>query len=466
MRKIVIDPVTRLEGHLKVMVNINGGKVVNAEVAGTLYRGFETILSDRDPRDAILITQRICGVCPADHATAAALALDDLCSVQSPHNGRLLRNLVLGGNYLQSHITHFYHLSLPDYVQGPAIAPFSPSYTGDFRLSKAASARMMDHYFKALKIRRTCHEFVAHFAGKMPHQASIVVGGIAQNAARERVDMAGQLLATIREFIHSEYEEDAGLLANYYADYFKIGKGPGNLLAYGAFPLDHSGEKMLFDRGIYLNGQIATVDGAKITEDVSHAWYRDSSAGNPALIHTEAQVGKKGAYSWVKAPRYDGKVCEVGPLARMWLSGRYRNGISAMDRIVARMEEAKVMVAALATWLDELDMSGECLADVTMPDQGMGAGMTEAARGALGHWVAVKNGKIDRYEAVVPTTWNASPRDKAGQPGPIEAALQGIDVPDADNPLPVIRVIHSFDPCLACAVHLIESGTSMKEFTI
>ena len=309
MRKIVIDPVTRLEGHLKVMVNIDGGKVVNAEVAGTLYRGFETILVDRDPRDAILITQRICGVCPADHATAAALA-------------------------------------------------------------------------------------------------------------------------------------------------------------YGAFPLDNSGEKMLFNRGIYLNGEIQSVDAARIREDVSHAWYRDSSAGDPALIHTEAQVGKQGAYSWVKAPRYDGKVCEVGPLARMWLSGHYRNGISAMDRIVARMEEAKVMANALAGWLDELDMDGECLADVTIPDQGMGSGMTEAARGALGHWVAVKNGKIERYEAVVPTTWNASPRDSNGQSGPIEAALKGIDVPDVDNPLPVIRVIHSFDPCLACAVHLMEPGKPMKEFTI
>lgn len=466
MRKIVIDPVTRLEGHLKVLVNIDGGKVVHAEVAGTLYRGFETILVNRDPRDAILMTQRICGVCPADHATAAALALDDLCGVQVPHNGRLLRNLVLGGNYLQSHITHFYHLSLPDYVQGPAIAPFSPSYTGDFRLGKDASGRMMDHYFKALKIRRTCHEFVANFAGKMPHQASIMVGGIAQNASQERVVMARKLLTTIREFIYGEYEEDAGILANYYADYFKIGKGPGNLLAYGAFPLDDKGQKMLFERGLYLNGQFATVDGAKITEDVSHAWYRDASAGNPAMIHTVAEVGKQGAYSWVKAPRYDGKVCEVGPLARMWLSGRYRNGISAMDRIVARMEEAKVMVLALATWLEEMDMNGECLADVTMAEEGMGAGMTEAARGALGHWVAVKQGKIDRYEAVVPTTWNASPRDKVGQPGPIEAALLGIQVNDADNPLPVIRVIHSFDPCLACAVHLIEPGKSMKEFTI
>jgi len=304
MRRIVIDPVTRLEGHLKVMVNIDGGKVVNAEIAGTLYRGFETILMDRDPRDAILITQRICGVCPADHATAAALALDDLCSVQLPPNGRLLRNLVLGANYLQSHITHFYHLSLPDYVQGPAIAPFSPSYTGDFRLGKDASGHMMDHYFKALKIRRTCHEFIANFAGKMPHQGSITVGGIGQNVVKERMDIARKLLATIYEFIHSEYEEDAGILANYYADYFKIGKGPGNLLAYGAFPLDHSGKKMLFERGIYLNGKFTSVDANLITEDVSHAWYHDSSAGNPALIHTEAQVGKESAYSWVKAPRY------------------------------------------------------------------------------------------------------------------------------------------------------------------
>lgn len=172
MRKIIIDPVIRLEGHLKVMVEVDAGKVVKAEVAGTLYCGFETILAGRDPRDAVFLTQRICGVCPPDHATAAALVLDDACRSEVPENERLLRNLMLGGNYLQSHITHFYDLSLPDYVQLPEIAPFSPHYTGDFRFNKEANETLAVHYFKALEIRRKCHEMVAQFGGKMPHLAS------------------------------------------------------------------------------------------------------------------------------------------------------------------------------------------------------------------------------------------------------------------------------------------------------
>jgi len=466
MRKIIIDPVTRLEGHLKVMVEVDAGKVVNAEVAGTLYRGFETILAGRDPRDAVFLTQRICGVCPADHATAAALALDDACQIEVPENGRLLRNLMLGGNYLQSHITHFYHLSLPDYVQLPEIAPFSPHYTGDFRFNKEANETLGKHYFKALEIRRKCHELVAQFGGKMPHLASIIAGGTSQNATTERIVAARKLLKEISEFVNSVYEQDVHMLAGTYQDYYQLGKGCGNLLTYGAFPLDQSGSKNLFARGAYKNGQYASLDIAKITEDVSHAWYAGSSGGQPASGTTKADAGKRGAYSWVKAPRYEGGVYEVGPLARMWMNGLYHSGISAMDRIVARMMEAKLMVSALERWLDELNPAGSCEAAVEIPYEAEGVGLTEAARGALGHWVKIRGGRIERYEAVVPTTWNASPLDAVGQHGALEAALLGIEVPDADNPLPVVRVIHSFDPCLACAVHLLRSGKQMTEFKI
>lgn len=466
MRKIIIDPVTRLEGHLKVMVEVDAGKVVKAEVAGTLYRGFETILAGRDPRDAVFLTQRICGVCPADHATAAALALDDACHSEVPENGRLLRNLMLGGNYLQSHITHFYHLSLPDYVQLPEIAPFSPHYTGDFRFNKEANETLASHYFKALEIRRKCHEMVAQFGGKMPHLASIIAGGTSQNATTERIVAARKLLKEISEFVNSIYEQDVRMLAGTYQDYYGLGKGYGNLLTYGAFPLDQAGSKHLFARGVYTNGQYAALDTAKITEDVSHAWYKGSSGGQPASGSTKADADKQGAYSWVKAPRYEGGVYEVGPLARMWMNGLYRSGISAMDRIVARMMEAKLMASALERWLDELNPAGACEAAVEIPYEAEGVGLTEAARGALGHWVKIRGGRIERYEAVVPTTWNASPLDTAGQHGALEASLLGLEVPDADNPLPVVRVIHSFDPCLACAVHLLRPGKQMTEFRI
>lgn len=466
MRRIVIDPVTRLEGHLKVMVEIDAGKVVKAEIAGTMFRGFENILAGRDPRDAVFLTQRICGVCPADHATAAALALDDACQVTVPENGRILRNLMLGGNYLQSHITHFYHLSLPDYVQMPEDGQFTPHYRGDFRLNKEANEKLVSHYLQALAIRRKCHELVAQFGGKMPHLASIIAGGTSQNATAERVKAARPLIKEIGTFINTVYEEDVRTLAIAYQDYFKLGKGTGNLLTYGAFPLDANGRKSLFARGVYADGKINSLDPAKITEDVSHAWYDDASSGKPFQASTRTDADKAGAYSWIKAPRYNNAVFEVGPLARLWMNSMYQNGISAMDRIVARMLEAKFMVGAIENWLDELDPEGECEVKVDIPYEAEGVGLTEAARGALGHWVKIRGGRILRYEAVVPTTWNASPLDASGQNGPIEAALLGLEVPDPENPLPVVRIIHSFDPCLACAVHLIAPSRPMTEFRI
>ena len=466
MRQIVIDPVTRLEGHLKVMVTVDKGVVCDAQIAGTLYRGFETILAGRDPRDAVFLTQRICGVCPADHATAAALALDNACEIEVPANGRLLRNVILGANYLQSHITHFYHLSLADYVVLPETAPFIPHYRGDFRLNQAATEKLGSHYFAALAIRRKCHELIAHFAGKMPHQAAIVAGGTSQNASSERIRAAKILLEEITGFINNEYEEDVRLLARAYDDYFAMGKGCGNLLTYGAFPMNDASTEMLFNSGIFINGQVGKMDPALITEDVSHAWYAAGSEGSPKAVHTVAEPAKAGAYSFVKAPRYGNAVCEVGPLARMWLSGIYTNGISAMDRIVARMLEAKVMTRSLERWLTEVNPENACEAEVHIPWEANGVGMTEAARGALGHWVKINRGKIERYEAVVPTTWNASPRDKNGRMGAIESALIGLPVSDEANPLSVVRTIHSFDPCLACAVHLITPDKPLGQFIV
>ncbi len=454
MRRVVVDPVTRLEGHFKVSVDIDAGKVQRAEVAGTLYRGFEKILAGRDPRDAVFYTQRICGVCPADHAVASSLAIDAACDVQAPANGRLVRNIILAANFLQSHITHFYQLSLPDYVTGPEIAPFVPHYSGDYRLAAADNDRLMKHYFDALAVRRKCHELIAHFGGKMPHQAGIIAGGVTRIPESDRIVAARSLLAEINDFVNGAYQEDVELIAAAYSDYFNYGRGCGNLLVYGAFPEDDAGRKLLFPRGVYLNGTYEDLAVADIAEDVSHSWYTAAADGHPANTTTEVDLDRKEGYSWVKAPRYKGVPCEVGPLARLWIAGYYRNGISAMDRIKARMLEARLLTGPLKRWLADLEPGGEAAVPIEIPDEAYGAGLSEAARGALGHWLKIGRGRIERYEAVVPTTWNASPRDAKGQPGPIEAALTGLPVSDADNPQAVMRVIHSFDPCLACAVHV------------
>jgi hydrogenase large subunit len=465
MRKIIIDPVTRLEGHLKVEVTVDNGRVVEAQAAGTMFRGFEAILAGRDPRDAVFLTQRICGVCPVSHATAAAMALDDATGVAVPTNGRLLRNLILGGNYLQSHIIHFYNLSLPDYVRFPEIAPFKAHYTGDYRLSKELNERLVGNYFKALEMRRKCHEMVAQFGGKMPHQVSIIAGGTTQNASKERIAAYRKLLAEVSQFVDNEYQEDVRLLAGVYDDYFKVGQGSGNFLVYGAFPLDDAWREMLFAPGVYSGGMLAPLDIAKVTEDSSHSW-SGSSVGTPAAATTTVEYGKAGAYSWVKAPRYGGVVCEVGPLARMWVSGRYTGGVSVMDRIVARMLESRLVAKALARWLDELDLSGPCEAAVEIPYSASGVGLMEAPRGALGHWVTINNHKIQRYQAVVPTTWNASPQDKDRIPGALEKSLVGLTVKDTDNPLEVVRTVHSFDPCLACAVHVLTPQQPVSRFKV
>lgn len=466
MRKISIDPVTRLEGHLKIDVAIENGRVVDAHAVGTMYRGFEAILAGRDPRDAVFLTQRICGVCPVSHATAAALALDDAFNVTVPKNGRLIRNLILGGNYLQSHIIHFYNLSLPDYVQFPEIAPFTPHYKGDYRLNKETNDRLVGNYFKALEMRRKCHEMIANFSGKMPHQVAIIAGGTTQNATVERIEAYKKLLVEITAFINNEYQEDVMTIARAYDDYFKAGIGNGNALVYGAFPLDESGREMLFPGGVYLQGKVTAVDKNLITEDVTHAWYTPVTGGNPADVETAAQFGKPGAYSWVKAPRYGSETVEVGPLARMIVSGRYKGSFSAMDRIVARMLEAKLIAQTLPTWLNDLEIGAPCEGTVEIPYSAQGAGLCEAPRGALGHWITIENHRIAKYQAVVPTTWNASCRDKNGKPGPIEAALIGVEVPDADNPLPVVRAVHSFDPCLACAVHILKPKDNISKFKL
>jgi hydrogenase large subunit len=468
--KIIIDPVTRLEGHLKVEVTVDEVKgapqVVAVNSVGTLFRGFENILKGRNPLDSPDITQRICGVCPVSHGLVACRALEDAAGVVVPEPARILRNLVLGAEFVHSHILHFYHLTLQDFVNGPDMPPWRPGWTADKRFAAPEEAALVNNYMKALDLRRQAHEMGALFGGKLPHAASFVAGGMTRGARASGIGEFKTRLAALTGFISNVYLRDVATVASRYADYLSIGAGYGNLLAFGAFDLDSSGQKLLFRRGHINAGQeCRPVNLAQITEDVTSSWYSSGNGLNPAEGATTAQYPKDGAYSWLKAPRYAGRAYEAGPLARMAVNGDYPARASVMDRHQARAQEAAKIAGAMAGWIGRLTPRS-ARARYSVPSSGTGIGLGEAARGALGHWVSISGGDVANYQIVTPTCWNASPRDGAGDPGPMEKALIGTPVANVEQPVEVIRVIHSFDPCLACAVHVMRPAEGRRVFAL
>jgi len=468
----VIDPVTRLEGHLKVEVTVdtvNGvQQVVDARATGTLFRGFEKILQGRDPKDAPHITQRICGVCPVSHGMASVLALDQAGGVTVPANARILRNLILGANFVQSHILHFYHLAAQDFVDGPAMPPWQPSWAADKRLDAATSEVVVSHYVTALDMRRKAHEMGAIFGGRMPHPPSFIPGGVTCTPRADRIQAFRDYLNELIPFITDTYIPDVELIASVYNDYWEIGRGAGNLLAYGVFDLNDSGTSKLLGRGRVVNGSttVSPVDTAAISEKVSHSWYANADDNlNPAAGETVAVYPKGDAYSWLKAPRYSGLAYETGPLARMWVTGDYQGGISVLDRHLARALETLKVAQAMQSWLDELSGT-QVYTSWSAYASGQGIGLTEAPRGALGHWVAMSGGRLSHYQVITPTCWNASPRDDNSVLGPMEQALVGTPVGNVDEPVEVVRVIHSYDPCLSCAVHVMRPAERARIITL
>lgn len=504
---ILVDPITRIEGHLKIEATVENGVVKDAHSSGTLFRGLEIILRGRDPRDAQQITQRICGVCPQVHATAAALNLDSAFGIATkiPDNGRIIRNLILGSNYLQSHILHFYHLAALDYVDVTSMAdyngndpnlnsikafisrgelgPFAPRYEGDYRLSKAANQAAVAHYVQALDMRRKAHEMLAIWGGKMPHNVGVVPGGVTVIPTVDKITSFLWRLNEIRAWIDNVYIPDVIAVAEAYSDYFAIGAGCGHFLSYGVFDLDGKEPDYLKRQRLHKAGTVSIgdlqpkpTDATLIAEHVRHSWYADECSGrHPSVGRTLPQEEKEEAYSWLKSPRYNGQVYEVGPLARMLVSyaqghpqvkglidgvlAHFKAPVSAMASVLgrhaARALEAKLVADSMAEWVLQLKPGEPVYVEYELPQEASGAGLVDGPRGALGHWIEIKEGKIANYQAVVPTTWNASPRDDKGQPGPIEQALIGTKIKDPANPFEIVRIVRSFDPCLACAVHII-----------
>ena len=477
--KVTVDPLTRIEGHLGIEAVVDNGRVVDARASGTLYRGFEQILVGRDPLDAVQITQRFCGVCPTAHALASSQCLDNAFGIMPPRNGRIIRNLIQGANYIQSHILHFYHLAVLDFVRGPDFPPFVPRYEADYRLPEKTSQEIVGHYVQALHIRLKAHEMSAVFSGKMPHCASVVPGGVTVIPAVDKITTFLWRLKELRDFIDNVYIPDVLTIARVYRDYGEIGAGCGRFLSWGAFDLDDEPDvtrrKRYFRMGRHVEGRPAPVDPSKVTEDVASSWYKAAPPASPAAAQTEPDRNKAGAYSWLKAPRYEGAAYEVGPLARAMvgmdggppelgkaldqalaeLRWKRENLCSVMGRHLARALEAQALANAMPDWVLQIKLDEPVAVAHKIPESAEGMGLWDAPRGALGHWISIRNQKIARYQAVVPTTWNASPHDGKNQPGPIEEALLGAPVGDGNNPFALARIVRSFDPCIACAVHLV-----------
>jgi hydrogenase large subunit len=561
---IVVDPVTRIEGHLRIEAEFDGSVITRASSSGTMVRGIEIILQGRDPRNAWAFAQRICGVCTLVHGIASVRAVEDALKMTIPANAQLIRNLMIGAQFVHDHVMHFYHLHALDWVDVvsalkadpkatsalaqsiSAYARSSPGYFADaqnrvkklvesgqlgifanaywgnplYKLPPEANLMAVAHYLDALAWQRQVAQLHTIFGGKNPHPNFLVggapsaisvhsgegTGSTAVNAVG--LQQVAQIIEQMRNFVDEVYLPDTLAIASFYKDWFKTGEGVGNFMTYGDFPESGSqdAKTLLVPRGAILGRDLSHIEEVDlnaeqdIQEFVAHSWY-DYGGGKDTGLHPyrgETKLNYSGpqppyqnldttaSYSWLKSPRWKGHAMEVGPLARVLML--YASGneptkelahkaltqldlplealFSTMGRTAARTLECKIFADAMPQWYGSL-MANIKAGDVrtfnetlwepsTWPRHAQGVGFTEAPRGALAHWVVIDDGKNSNYQAVVPSTWNAGPRDAAGIEGPYEAALKGQSVQDPKQPLEILRTIHSFDPCLACAVHVVD----------
>jgi [NiFe] hydrogenase large subunit/hydrogenase large subunit len=566
--KVVVDPITRIEGHLRIEVQAEDGRIADAWASSTQFRGIELVMQGRDPRDAWAFTQRICGVCTVVHAIASCRAVEDALDIRVPPNANTIRNLVHGMQTVQDHVIHFYHLHALDwvdvvsalsadpaetariarslspwpnnsatwfrevqervrkFVESGQLGIFTNGYWGHpaYKLPPAVNLLAVAHYLEALDWQRDVIRLHAIFGGKNPHP-NFLVGGMASainlddtatiNAER-LTDILG-MIQRARRFVDEVYWPDLLAIAGFYADWAAIGGGVGNYLAVGEFPDGdwRETDTNYFPAGIVMGRNLSEVlpyDHTKVKEYITSSWYEYPGGDDVGLHPYEGETIPKYTgppapwthlqglpkYTWMKAPRYDEHPMEVGPLARMLVAfasghddvrevvggalGRLGVGpealFSTLGRVAARGAETVLLAARLEKWYDDLTTrirAGESSTFTrdrwepsTWPRSCEGYGYLDAARGALGHWVQIENGQIARYQCVVPSTWNCSPRDARGQSGPYERALvDNHPLADPERPLEILRTIHSFDPCMACGVHVLDArGNPITEVRV
>jgi len=567
-KRVVVDPVCRIEGHLRVEVNLDDKNVIrNAVSTGTMWRGLEVILKGRDPRDAWAFTERICGVCTGTHALTSVRAVEDALKIQIPENANSIRNIMQLNLQVHDHLVHFYHLhaldwvdvvsalkadpkatsalaqsisswplSSPGYfrdiqnrlkkfVESGQLGPFMNGYWGSpaYKLPPEANLMAVAHYLEALDFQKEIVKVHTIFGGKNPHPNWLVGGvpcainlegvGAVGAVNMERLNLVKSIIDRSIEFTEQVYIPDLIAIAKFYKGWlYGGGLSSKNVMSYGDIPdkaNDYSAGNLLLPRGAIINGDLSKVhevdlrDVEQVQEFVAHSWYKypDESKGlhpwdgvtEPSFVLGPNTKGTKtnikeldegGKYSWIKAPRWRGHAMEVGPLAR-YIIGYAQGNKEFKEPVDALLKELDVPVTALFSTLGRTAARGlECgwaahkmsyffdklMANLkagdlntaniekwepsTWPKEAKGVGFTEAPRGALGHWIKIKDTKIDNYQCVVPTTWNGGPRDHKGQIGAFEAALMDTPVAKADEPLEILRTLHSFDPCLACSTHV------------
>jgi hydrogenase large subunit len=563
MARITIDPVTRIEGHLRVDVEVDGGVVNKAWASCTMWRGLETILRGRDAREGWVFAQRFCGVCTTVHAVASVRAVEDALSLEIPPNAQYIRNLILIGHALHDNIVHFYHLSSLDFIdilqipkadprKAASIAEGYSSWTGNswqelaavqtkvkglvasgqlgifshgywghqaMKLSPEVNLILFSHYLQALEFQRKSCQVVAILGGKTPHIQNLAVGGV-MNAINlnslatlnmDRLGMLQSILEDLIPFVQQVFLADTCLLAAYYPEYLHLGRGVDNYLAVPDLPTDAAATKFDLPGGVIMNGNLAGVRPIvnwqdpefrkAVAEDNTRAWYQGGNfppyKGQQVPDYTDFNPDAK--YTWVKAPRYNGSPMQAGPLATVlvgYASGHVKTRKwtdTAFDRIAA-VDGLKVtpndLQSTMGRYLGRAirssilsDLALEQLQALTTnilngddttynaptfpSGEIMGMGMHEAPRGSLSHWVVIEKGVFTNYQAVVPTTWNASPRDEQGVPGPYETSLIGTPVVDPEKPLEVLRTVHSFDPCMACSCHTMDAtGKEIAEVKV
>ncbi|NVN85470.1 MAG: nickel-dependent hydrogenase large subunit [Rhodopseudomonas sp.] len=479
MTRIIIGPFNRVEGDLEVKLDIEDGMVASAEVTVPLYRGFEQILDGRPALDALALAPRICGICSVSQSIAAVAALRGTLGIEPAPNGVLAANIAHAAENAADHLTHFYIFFMPDFARDAyASAPWHHAAAERFTATRGSAGR------EVLPARARLLEIMGIVAGKWPHSLAFQPGGTTRAIdLGERIRLLS-IVAGFRSFLETVVfgdRLDAVLAIQTIAEFDRwrdgragdfcrflaiadalqldrLGNGPGILMSFGAYHGEHGA---LFARGVFDQASggaaLATTD---IAEDVSHAWMRDG-ATDPALSTTIPDADKPGAYSWAKAPRLNGRPAEVGALARQAVAGNPllrelvgQSGSNIRNRVIARMIETAHLAVAMESWIRALRLNEPFCADVRQPGEGRAAGLVEAARGSLGHWIELSNGKISHYQIIAPTTWNFSPRDAAGQPGPLEHALVGTAVgSDGAGSVAVQHVVRSFDPCMVCTAH-------------